>query len=208
MAASATNTSRELGAVFGVAVLGALVNAHLTSGLTGRLHALEIPANFISIIINAVETGIVPSGVKGGGTIEDKVIVAAYAAFRSGLQTALCWRRGPGSSGPPSWLPPPSPSAVSRLGTPGPRREPRRRALRAGLGTLSQAAPDDDFASSWPSWLTISWRECPGRGRSACRTPGAARGAGQAHYRPGRAGHLRVRRPVATTGSYRRWRSP
>jgi hypothetical protein len=27
--------------------------------------------------------------VKGGGTIEDKVIVAAYAAFRSGLKTAL-----------------------------------------------------------------------------------------------------------------------
>jgi ribosomal protein L18E len=50
---------------------------------------LKIPANFISVIINAVETGVVPSGVKGGGTIEDKVIVAAYAAFRSGLQTAL-----------------------------------------------------------------------------------------------------------------------
>ncbi len=89
MAASATNTSRELGAVFGVAVLGALVNAHLTTGLTHRLHLLKIPANFISVIINAVETGVVPSGVKGGGTIEDKVIVAAYAAFRSGLQTAL-----------------------------------------------------------------------------------------------------------------------
>jgi len=89
MAASATNTSRELGAVFGVAVLGALVNANLTVGLTKRLHALKIPANFISVIVNAIETGIVPSGVKGGGTIEDKVIVAAYSAFRSGLETAL-----------------------------------------------------------------------------------------------------------------------
>jgi EmrB/QacA subfamily drug resistance transporter len=89
MAASATNTSRELGAVFGVAVLGALVNANLTAGLTRRLHVLKIPANFISVIINAIETGIVPGGVKGGGTIEDKVIVAAYAAFRSGLKTAL-----------------------------------------------------------------------------------------------------------------------
>jgi EmrB/QacA subfamily drug resistance transporter len=89
MAASATNTSRELGAVFGVAVLGALVNANLTAGLTRRLHTLKIPANFISVIIHAIETGIVPSGVKGGGTIEDKVIAAAYAAFRSGLRTAL-----------------------------------------------------------------------------------------------------------------------
>jgi MFS family permease len=89
MAASATNTSRELGAVFGVAVLGALVNANLTAGLTRRLHALKIPANFISVILNAVETGIVPSGVKGSSSIEDRVIVAAYAAFRSGLKTAL-----------------------------------------------------------------------------------------------------------------------
>jgi EmrB/QacA subfamily drug resistance transporter len=91
MAASATNTSRELGAVFGVAVLGALVNANLTAGLTARLHALKIPANFISVVINAVETGVVPTGVKGGSgaSIEDKVIVAAYAAFRSGLQSAL-----------------------------------------------------------------------------------------------------------------------
>jgi EmrB/QacA subfamily drug resistance transporter len=89
MAASATNTSRELGAVFGVAVLGALVNAHLTSDLTFRLKAIHIPANFISIVISALETGTVPSGVKGGSSIEDKVIVAAYAAFRSGLKVAL-----------------------------------------------------------------------------------------------------------------------
>jgi predicted MFS family arabinose efflux permease len=92
MAASATNTSRELGAVFGVAVLGALVNAHLTSDLTMRLKVLQIPANFISIVITAVETGTVPSGVGGGGSggsIEDRVIEAAYHAFRSGLQEAL-----------------------------------------------------------------------------------------------------------------------
>jgi EmrB/QacA subfamily drug resistance transporter len=92
MAASATNTSRELGAVFGVAVLGALVNAHLTSDLTMRLKVLQIPANFISIVITAVETGTVPSGVGGGGSggsIEDRVIEAAYHAFRSGLQESL-----------------------------------------------------------------------------------------------------------------------
>jgi hypothetical protein len=90
MAASATNTSRELGAVFGVAVLGALVNAHLTSGLTVRLRALHVvPSNFIAVIVNAIETGVVPSGVSGGGSIEDKVIRVAYAAFRSGLETAL-----------------------------------------------------------------------------------------------------------------------
>lgn len=89
MAASATNTSRELGAVFGTAVLGALVNAHLTSDLTHRLQALHIPGNFIGIVINAIETGVVPPGRTGGSSIEDKVIHAAYAAFRSGLEVAL-----------------------------------------------------------------------------------------------------------------------
>jgi len=90
MAASATNTSRELGAVFGVAVLGALVNAHLTADLTHRLQALKIPGNFIALVITSVETGSVPSGVQGGGaSIENKVIEAAYGAFRSGLQVAL-----------------------------------------------------------------------------------------------------------------------
>lgn len=93
MAASATNTSRELGAVFGVAVLGALVNANLHGDLTDRLRALHIPANFISIVINAVETGSVPSGVTTRGTgvpaIEVQVIHAAYAAFHAGLNESL-----------------------------------------------------------------------------------------------------------------------
>jgi EmrB/QacA subfamily drug resistance transporter len=89
MAASATNTSRELGAVFGVAVLGALVNAHLTADLTSRLKVLQIPSNFISIVINAIENGTVPGGVQGGSSIEDHVIEAAYGAFRAGLEEAL-----------------------------------------------------------------------------------------------------------------------
>ncbi len=94
MAAAATNTSRELGAVFGVAVLGALVNAHLTSDLTHRLRALGVPKGFFGIIINAIETGLVPKGVGGGGSvqagsIETKVFEAAYGAFRDGLDVAL-----------------------------------------------------------------------------------------------------------------------
>jgi EmrB/QacA subfamily drug resistance transporter len=95
MAASATNTSRELGAVFGVAVLGALVNAHLTSDLSHRLRVLGIPPNFQSIVINAVETGKIPTGGKlpgnaaGYGPIVQHVISAAYGAFHAGLTTAL-----------------------------------------------------------------------------------------------------------------------
>ena len=67
MAASATNTSREIGAVTGVAVLGALVNSQLRSDLTGRLQHLGIPANFQSIVIHAIETGGVPSSGNTSG---------------------------------------------------------------------------------------------------------------------------------------------
>jgi hypothetical protein len=73
--------------------LGALVNAHLNGDLTHRLHVLKIPKNFISIIISAVETGTVPSGVgPGHGTgsaIENHVVEAAYGAFRTGLEQSL-----------------------------------------------------------------------------------------------------------------------
>ncbi len=96
MAASATNTSREIGAVTGVAILGALVNAQLHSDLIAKLRHLGIPANFQSIVINAIETGTVPSsghattaGPAGEGTLVQEVIHAAYSAFYSGLHAAL-----------------------------------------------------------------------------------------------------------------------
>jgi EmrB/QacA subfamily drug resistance transporter len=99
MAASAANTSREIGAVTGVAVLGALVNAQLSSHLLAELKRLGIPASFNSIIINAIETGQVPSSggaANAGGaaaaghhSLVDKVINATYSAFQAGLGTAL-----------------------------------------------------------------------------------------------------------------------
>jgi EmrB/QacA subfamily drug resistance transporter len=96
MAASTTNAARQLGVVFGVAILGSLVNAHLTSDLTHRLNHLGIPANFQSIVINAVEQGGVPSGgnapgsaAAAFGSIVNKVISAAYGAFHDGLAEAL-----------------------------------------------------------------------------------------------------------------------
>jgi EmrB/QacA subfamily drug resistance transporter len=57
MAASTVNTSRELGGVFGVAVLGSVVNAQLTSGLTEKLVKLGIPKSFREIVIRFVTTG-------------------------------------------------------------------------------------------------------------------------------------------------------
>jgi len=99
MAASSANTSREIGAVLGVAVLGALVNFQLHADLASRLQHLGIPGNFQSIVINAVETGGVPSsghaqgagGSAGAGQagLVQQVIHAAYSAFYSGLRDAL-----------------------------------------------------------------------------------------------------------------------
>lgn len=95
MAASSANTSREIGAVTGVAVLGALVNAELRSNLTSHLRHLGIPDNFQSIVIRALETGGVPSQGKTAGAgvgnlaLVRKVIDAAYEAFHSGLHEAL-----------------------------------------------------------------------------------------------------------------------
>ena len=96
MAASVTNTSRELGAVFGVAVLGALTNAQLNSSLTSQLKALGIPADFQAIIFAAITQGASPS--QGGAAAHanpglahliDEVTNAAYTAFADGLHVAL-----------------------------------------------------------------------------------------------------------------------
>jgi len=96
MAASAANTSREIGAVMGVAVLGMLVNSQLNSHLVASLKQLGIPASFQSIIINAIETGTLPPssrtkgvGPAGEAKLVQEVIHAAYNAFYAGLHAAL-----------------------------------------------------------------------------------------------------------------------
>jgi len=97
MAASATNTSRELGAVIGVAVLGSIVNAKLTGDLAAKLQAIGIPPKFQSVVIAAVTGGGLPSSGSaatkssnaGVQKTINEVINAAYSAFGSGLHEAL-----------------------------------------------------------------------------------------------------------------------
>jgi hypothetical protein len=94
MAASATNTSREIGAVIGVAVLGSLVDAQLSATIGSRLHALGLPPNIQAIVISGIETGKLsgnPSGQAppGQGKLVQEVIQAAYAALHAGLRDAL-----------------------------------------------------------------------------------------------------------------------
>ena len=57
MAASTTNTFRELGAVVGVAVLGSIVNGQLTVNLVRRLTAIGIPKAYLGEVVSAVTTG-------------------------------------------------------------------------------------------------------------------------------------------------------
>jgi EmrB/QacA subfamily drug resistance transporter len=98
MAASVTNTSREIGAVTGVAILGALVFSRLNASLTTHLEQLNVPASekaqilgFKSVIISFIETGQTGGNTNYAsyGGIVKQVISAAYAAFGEGLHDAL-----------------------------------------------------------------------------------------------------------------------
>jgi EmrB/QacA subfamily drug resistance transporter len=96
MAASATNTSREIGAVTGVAVLGALVSARLQSDLSSSLQHLGLSKGLQQYVISGVESGLAPSGGNTSGvgpanqgSLVQKVVEAAYSAFESGLHAAL-----------------------------------------------------------------------------------------------------------------------
>lgn len=97
MAASMTNTSREMGAVAGVAVLGSIVNGELVVALVQKLQQLHIPALFINAVTTAVTTGTfsvssaksIAHGRSNLALIVDKIIDAAYGAFTNGLDLAL-----------------------------------------------------------------------------------------------------------------------
>jgi EmrB/QacA subfamily drug resistance transporter len=100
MAASSANTSREIGAVTGVAVLGALVFSQVNANITTHLEQLNLPPDqkaailpYKSFIIQFIETGQV-TGITAGNynthsSIIAKVIGAAYAAFGDGVHAAL-----------------------------------------------------------------------------------------------------------------------
>jgi EmrB/QacA subfamily drug resistance transporter len=94
MAASTVNTSRELGGVFGVAVLGAVVNAQLTSGLSEKLVKLGIPLQFREIVVRIVTTGGSTNPAdypiaKGNAGKVAKVLLAAENSAGHGVHLAL-----------------------------------------------------------------------------------------------------------------------
>ena len=99
MAASAANTSREIGAVAGASILGALVFSQLNSTLNSHISALHVSAAnkaaimaFKPLIIKVIETGQIDKYLgqfsSQGGLIAE-VEGAAYGAFGDGLHAAF-----------------------------------------------------------------------------------------------------------------------
>src|SRR5215469_557724 len=91
MAAAATNTSREFGAVTGIAILGAVVNAELRSGLVSRMTHLGASTALQQYVLQVIQTGSVSlgHGSPTGNSPLDQIIQAGYAAFTSALHDAL-----------------------------------------------------------------------------------------------------------------------
>ena len=97
MAASTVNTFRELGGVFGVAILGAIVNSQLTNKLSLQLKALHVQPNFQSFVIYAITHGgntpvgvsVSPALIAEHPQLVSQVTNAAFGAFGSGLTIAL-----------------------------------------------------------------------------------------------------------------------
>lgn len=88
MSASSVNTSRELGAVAGVAVLGAILNGQITGTLTHQCNHLRLAHPVCDQVIVAVTTGNLPTK----GPIVKLVphfIPGVTNAFNSGLDFVL-----------------------------------------------------------------------------------------------------------------------
>jgi EmrB/QacA subfamily drug resistance transporter len=92
MAAGATNTARQLGSVVGVAALGALVNATMTSDFGSDMARRGIPESLRKAILDLLQTG--GSGAAGIDIAHPdpsiKALVdSATSAFRNGVHTSL-----------------------------------------------------------------------------------------------------------------------
>ena len=92
MAASVTNTSREIGAVTGVAILGSLMFTQVNASLTTQMNHLHVPAVYRGFVFAAIETGnfsVPPNLGPGLQKLLQELTNVAYAAFHDGLRTVL-----------------------------------------------------------------------------------------------------------------------
>ena len=83
MAASTVNTSRQLGGVLAVAILGAVINGRLVSELTRKLAALGAPHDLQQLVLNAVTHGGLPANKELA--VLANPVVAAEALLHPGI---------------------------------------------------------------------------------------------------------------------------
>jgi EmrB/QacA subfamily drug resistance transporter len=92
MAASATNTSREIGAVTGAAILGSLMFSRLYASLTGQIIHHHLPPAYRGLVSAAIETGnfTLPPGMSASVKNLIRVLGSlANTAFHDGLRAVL-----------------------------------------------------------------------------------------------------------------------
>jgi MFS family permease len=92
MAASAANTSREIGAVAGVAILGSLMFSQLHTSLLEQMHRLHVPGQYQGFVFAAIETGNFSVPKYLAPSLERllrELTSVAYTAFHDGLRAAL-----------------------------------------------------------------------------------------------------------------------
>ncbi len=95
MAASVSNTSRQLGAVVAIAVLGAIVNSALSIGLQKRLTDMGIPAPLRAYVDKSVREGGVPDTSSVSSyppairPLVQRILDIVYNVFGDGLHTCF-----------------------------------------------------------------------------------------------------------------------
>jgi EmrB/QacA subfamily drug resistance transporter len=92
MAASATNTSREIGTVAGVAILGSLMFSQVFADLTTQMNHLHVPILYRGFVFSAIETGnfSVPANLPPGlEKLLQELSGVANGAFHDGLRAVL-----------------------------------------------------------------------------------------------------------------------
>jgi len=89
MASATTNTSREIGGVFGIALLGAIVTGRLTAVLPARLAAIGVPVADRARIVAAATHGAMRSLGSPPGVNPAALRQAVGGAYVTGMHVAL-----------------------------------------------------------------------------------------------------------------------
>jgi hypothetical protein len=83
MAASTVNTSRQLGGVLAVAILGAVINGRLVADLHDKLGGLGVPSDLQQLVVHAVTHGGLPANAELAMLANP--VVAAEALLHPGI---------------------------------------------------------------------------------------------------------------------------